>query len=234
MAAPTNQDHLKQISAESAASEVTDGMVVGLGTGSTAKLAVDALGVRVRKGLKIVGIPTSERTATQAKQLGIPLATLADYAHIDLTIDGADEVQLGTLHLIKGHGGALLREKIVASASRKFTVIVDQSKLVEKLGTHFEVPIEVVQFGWQAAARKLQELGGKPAMRMAANGTEPFMSDGGHYIIDCAFGAIPDPEGLAKELDSVVGVVEHGLFLRMCSKVLVGEADGVKTLTPNR
>ena len=234
MAAPTNQDHLKQISAESAASEVTDGMVVGLGTGSTAKLAVDALGVRVRKGLKIVGIPTSERTATQAKQLGIPLATLADYAHIDLTIDGADEVQLGTLHLIKGHGGALLREKIVASASRKFTVIVDQSKLVEKLGTHFEVPIEVVQFGWQAAARKLTELGGKPAMRMAANGTEPFMSDGGHYIIDCAFGAIADPEGLAKELDSVVGVVEHGLFLHMCSKVLVGEADGVKTLTPNR
>jgi len=134
MAAPTNQDHLKQIAAESAAAEVTEGMVVGLGTGSTAKLAVDALGVRVRKGLKIVGIPTSERTATQAKQLGIQLATLADYAHIDLTIDGADEVQLGTLHLIKGHGGALLREKIVASASRKFTVIVDQSKLWRSWG----------------------------------------------------------------------------------------------------
>ena len=233
MSAPANQDHLKQISAESAAAEVTDGMVVGLGTGSTAKLAVDALGIRVRKGLKIIGIPTSERTATQAKQLGIQLATLADYAHIDLTIDGADEVQLGTLHLIKGHGGALLREKIVASASRKFTVIVDQSKLVEKLGTHFEVPIEVVQFGWQAAARRLVDLGGKPAMRLGADGT-PFMSDGGHYIIDCAFGAIENPEALAKELDGVVGVVEHGLFLGMCSKVLVGENQGVKTLTPNR
>ncbi len=233
MSAPANQDHLKQISAESAAAEVTDGMVVGLGTGSTAKLAVDVLGIRVRKGLKIIGIPTSERTATQAKQLGIQLATLADYAHIDLTIDGADEVQLGTLHLIKGHGGALLREKIVASASRKFTVIVDQSKLVEKLGTHFEVPIEVVQFGWQAAARKLVDPGGKPAMRLGADGT-PFMSDGGHYIIDCAFGAIENPEALAKELDGVVGVVEHGLFLGMCSKVLVGENQGVKTLTPNR
>ncbi len=233
MSAPSNQDHLKQISAESAAAEVTDGMVVGLGTGSTAKLAVDALGLRVRKGLKIIGIPTSERTATQAKQLGIQLATLADYAHIDLTIDGADEVQLGTLHLIKGHGGALLREKIVASASRKFTVIVDQSKLVEKLGTHFEVPIEVVQFGWQAAARKLQDLGGKPAMRLGADGA-PFMSDGGHYIIDCAFGAIANPEALAKELDGVVGVVEHGLFLGMCTKVLVGENQGVKTLLPNR
>src|SRR5258706_14217651 len=233
MAAPTNQDHLKQISAESAASEVTDGMVVGLGTGSTAKLAVDALGIRVRKGLKIIGIPTSERTATQAKQLGIQLATLADYAHIDLTIDGADEVQLGTLHLIKGHGGALLREKIVASASRKFTVIVDQSKLVEKLGTHFEVPIEVVQFGWQAAARKFKALGGKPAMRLGADGA-PFMSDGGHYIIDCAFGAIANPEALAKELDGVVGVVEHGLFLGMCTKVLVGENQGVKTLLLNR
>jgi ribose 5-phosphate isomerase A len=180
---------LKQISAESAASEVTDGMVVGLGTGSTAKLAVDALGVRVRKGLKIVGIPTFRAHATQAKQLGIPLATLADYAHIDLTIDGADEVQLGTLHLIKGHGGALLREKIVASASRKFT----GHRRSVQAGRESSARTLKFRSRWSSSAGRPQRgscrtWAASPAMRLAANGSEPFMSDGGHYIIDCAFG----------------------------------------------
>ncbi len=149
----------KQAAAEAAARLVENGMIVGLGTGSTAKLAVEALGKRVRDGLKIVGIPTSEYTARQARELGIRISSLAEYAEIDLTIDGADEIQLGTLDLIKGHGGALLREKMVASSSRRLIIIADETKLVEQLGTRFAVPVEVVQFGWQAADRKAAEAG---------------------------------------------------------------------------
>ncbi len=141
---------LKQAAAESAVAQVMDGMIVGLGTGSTAALAVTALGKRVRQGLRVIGIPTSEATAEQARGLGIPLSTLAGHSEIDLTIDGADEVEQGTLNLIKGHGGALLREKIVASASARLIIIVDETKLVERLGVHFAVPVEVVPFGWQA------------------------------------------------------------------------------------
>src|SRR6185295_13838264 len=209
------------------AAYVEDGMVVGLGTGSTAKCAVDSIGTKVANGLRIVGIPTSERTAEQARALGIPLATLGDYTEIDVTIDGADEFVEDLLHLIKGHGGALLREKIVASATKRLIIVADESKLVKRLGTNFAVPLEVVPFGWQATERHLKELNANPLLRLASGG-QPYITDGGHYILDCAFGEMADPVTVAANLDRIVGVVEHGLFLGMATDVLVGSADGVK------
>jgi ribose 5-phosphate isomerase A len=223
----------KRAAAESAVNQVADGMIVGLGSGSTAALAVSALGRRVREGLRVIGIPTSERTAGQARALEIPLATLAEYAQIDVTIDGADEVDAGNLDLIKGLGGALLREKIVADASRRLVIIVDETKIVDHLGERGPVPVEVIPFGWEAAARKLKDLGANPALRKGADG-EPFRSDGGHYILDCAFGPIASTEALANELDHLVGVVEHGLFNGFTSEVHVGGASGVRVLTSAR
>ena len=224
-----DERQLKLAAAESAAAQVTDGMIVGLGSGSTAALAVNALGRRVSEGLRIVGIPTSESTTAQARSLGIPLTSLAAVAQIDMTIDGADEVEEGTLNLIKGLGGALLREKIVASASKRMVIVVDDRKLVSHLGSHVPVPVEVTPFGWQATARKLLDLGAKPVLRRNPDG-EPFTSDGGHNILDCAFGAIASPESLAKELDHVVGLVEHGLFIGMTSEVHVAGAGGVRVI----
>ncbi|HTA69273.1 MAG TPA: ribose-5-phosphate isomerase RpiA [Bryobacteraceae bacterium] len=227
------QDRWKQAAAESAVVQVANGMIVGLGSGSTAALAVGALGKRVQEGLRITGIPTSERTASQARALEIPLATLADYSQIDVTIDGADEVATGSLDLIKGLGGALLREKIVADASKRLVIVVDETKIVHRLGERGPVPVEVVPFGWQAAARKLTDLGAVAALRKAADG-EPFRSDGGHYILDCTFGPIEDTKALASELDHIVGVVEHGLFISLTSEVHVGGAGGVRILTSAR
>jgi ribose 5-phosphate isomerase A len=224
-----DQVSLKKAAAESAADQVQDGMIVGLGTGSTAKFAVDALGHRVKAGLKIVGIPTSERTAAQATELGIPLGGFDKYSHIDLSIDGADEVQHGTLHLIKGLGGALLREKIVASATRRFIIIVDESKLVDKICSHCPIPVEVVGFGWQLTAKHLNELGANPVLRMGADG-KPFISDGGHYILDCKFDPMVAALPMAREIDHVLGVVEHGLFLGMASEIRVGTPEGVKVI----
>ncbi|MEO8025653.1 MAG: ribose-5-phosphate isomerase RpiA [Bryobacteraceae bacterium] len=225
----TDSNSLKRAAGDAAAAYVEDGMVVGLGTGSTAKFAVDAIGKRVAAGLRIVGIPTSERTAEQARSLGIPLATLGDYTEVDITIDGADEVELGTLHLIKGHGGALLREKIVASASKRLIIVADESKLVEKLGGNFPIPLEVAPFGWQATALHLAPLNANPALRFKEDG-QPYVTDGGHYILDCAFGIIQDPVDVARKLDSIVGLVDHGLFLGMATEVLVGGSDGVRTV----
>jgi ribose 5-phosphate isomerase A len=225
-----DENQLKLAAAESAAALVTDGLIVGLGSGSTAALAVNALGRRVGEGLRIVGIPTSEATATQARGLGIPLTSLADVAEIDMTIDGADEVEQGTLNLIKGLGGALLREKIVASASKRLVIVADDRKLVSHLGSRGPVPVEVVPFGWQATARELRGLGANPILRRKPNG-EAFISDGGHYILDCAFGPIASPESLARNLDHLVGLVEHGLFVGMTSEVHVAGAEGVQVLT---
>jgi ribose 5-phosphate isomerase A len=225
------QDQLKQTAAESAVALVQDGMILGLGTGSTSKLAVDALGKRVASGLRVIGIPTSEFTGQQARSLGIPISTLDEHPEIDLTIDGADEVELGPLNLIKGRGGALLREKIVASASKRLVIIVDESKLVERLGSHFALPVEVVPFGWTVAARKLEALGAKVTLRTGADG-KTFVTDGGHYIVDCAFPPIAAPAKLEGELNSIVGVVEHGLFLGMASQVIVAGQQGVKVLLP--
>jgi ribose 5-phosphate isomerase A len=205
-------------------------MVVGLGSGSTASLAVNVLGRCVQQGLRIIGIPTSERTAAQARALGIPLADLDDIPEIDLTIDGADEIAEGTWDLIKGHGGALLREKVVARASRRLIIVADASKIVAQLGRG-ALPVEVVPFGWQNTARKIPEYVRKVELRRKPDGN-PFLSDGGHYILDCEFGAIGNPTQLADQLDRVVGVVEHGLFIGCTSEVHVGGPSGVRVLGP--
>jgi len=226
----SEQDRLKKESAVVAAQLVKDRMVVGLGTGSTAAYLIAELGRRVaEEGLRFVGIPTSERTGEQASSLGISLTTLAEHPEIDLTIDGADEVEIGTLYLIKGHGGALLREKIVAAASKLMVVVVDESKLVKRLGSTFSVPVEVVPFGWQATQQKLQALGANPTLRPGLD-SKPYVTDGGHYILDCAFGPMRDPKKIARELDEVVGVVEHGLFLGYAWQAYVGGPRGVKIL----
>jgi ribose 5-phosphate isomerase A len=222
-----DRDQLKRAAAQGALHYVKDGMVLGLGTGSTAGFVVQALGARMATGLKIVGIPTSERTATLARSLGIPLATFAEYQRIDLTIDGADEVERGTLNLIKGLGGALLREKIVAAASRQLVI----EKLVDRLGHQSPVPVEVVQFGWQSTAAALEKLGTMPRLRHAAE-DHPFITDGGNYILDCKFGGVADAQSLERRINSIVGVVECGLFVGRSSDVIVATTDGVEVLTP--
>lgn len=226
----SRQNEWKQAAAEEAAKLVENGMVLGIGTGSTAAFFIEALAQRIsREGLRVAGIPTSEETAAHARRLNIPLTSFADHAQIDMTVDGADEVQVETLFLIKGHGGALLREKIVASSSKWMVVIADDTKLVQRLGSLCPVPVEVVQFGWQSTERKLQKIGAKTALRMDSSG-QPFRTDSGNYIIDCDFGAMENPKETAHHLDHVVGSVEHGLFLRYASQVLIGGRDGVRTL----
>lgn len=198
-------------------------MLVGLGTGSTAKFAVEALAVRMSQGLRFTGVATSEATAQQARSLGIPLADLGE-RQIDLTIDGADEIDK-SLNLIKGRGGALLREKLVAASSRQFVIIADEFKLVDQLGSKMPLPVEVVPFGWQSTAHRLERLGCRAVRR------EDFTTDGGHLILDCAFGSIPDPAALASHIDSIAGVVEHGLFLGMATRAFVATSSGMRELT---
>jgi ribose 5-phosphate isomerase A len=204
-------------------------MVVGLGSGSTATLAVEAIANRVQSGLRILGIPTSEQTGRVARDLGILLSTLEEHDHIDVTIDGADEVEIGTLNLIKGRGGALLREKIVASASKRVLIVVDETKLVNRLAIRDPIPVEVVPFGWQAVARRITQLGANPILRRCAD-NQPFITDGGNYILDCGFLEIPSVTDLEKDLDRLVGVVEHGLFIGLASEVIVGGPDGARSL----
>ncbi len=219
----------KQAAADAAVEQLRDGMVVGLGSGTTATLAVAAIGRRVQAGLRITGISTSEQIAEQARVWGIPLATLEDRDAIDLTIDGADEVETGTLNLVKGGGGNLLREKIVALASARMVVIVDDRKVVSQLGSRSAVPVEVVPFGWKTTARRIEKAGGKPTLRLDSEG-RIFRTDGGHYILDCAFGPIASARALQADLDSIVGVVEHGLFIGIAHQVLVGCPAGVRVL----
>ena len=226
-----SRDELKRAAALRAIEEVEDGMVVGLGTGSTASFVVEGLGARVAGGLRVVGIPTSERTAAQARRLGIPIGTFAEHQRLDLTIDGADEVQLGTLDLIKGLGGALLREKIVAAASDRLIIVVDQEKLVEQLGEHTPLPVEVTQFGWQATAVALAKLGCIPERRYAV-GEQPYVTDGGNYILDCRFGPLIDPAAIEESIAMTVGVVESGLFVGRSSMVVVASMTGIEVLTP--
>ena len=220
-------DDLKRMAAEASLASVESGMVLGLGTGSTAALMVEELGKRVAKGLRVVGIPTSERTALQAAALGIPLADFSSHTSIDLTIDGADEVHTGTLDLIKGLGGALLREKIVASASRRMIVIVDEGKLVPTLG-RVRLPVEVVRFGWQATAAHLVDAGADALIRGGLD--DPFRTDGGNHILDCAFSAIPDPAALQARLKAITGVVETGLFIGLATQIISGSPAGIRTL----
>jgi ribose 5-phosphate isomerase A len=222
-----SRDAMKRAAAAAAVAEVEDGMVVGLGSGSTAELVLEALAARIAGGLRVAGIPTSERTAARARQLGIALTSFADHRRLDLTIDGADAVETGTLNLVKGLGGALLREKIVAAASRRMIVAVDETKLVSRLGST-PVPVEIVTFGWEVTLDALAAAGAKPSLRMA--GGAPFLTDGGNHIADCAFDDLSDPAAVERRLSVIVGVVETGLFLGMASVVLVGTTNGVRRL----
>lgn len=222
-----DQDQLKKLAAERAVEYVRSGMVLGLGTGSTAKFAVDRLGDLLLQGkLKnIVGVPTSQRTADQAKRLGIPLSTLDDHPELDLAIDGADEVD-PKLNLVKGRGGALLREKMVEMAAKRFIVIVDESKLVPGLGVSGAMPVDVVQFCWKYTAQRLQTLGCEVKLRL--EGDKPFVTDNGNYILDCFFKQpMKDPYKVAATIRSFTGVVDHGLFLDMASLVIIAGKDGI-------
>ena len=224
-----NRDALKRAAAGAAVKLVQDGMVVGLGTGSTAAFAVEALGQRYREGLRFVGIPTSERTAALAKTANIPLSSFAEHRQIDLTIDGADEVERGTLNLIKGLGGALLHEKIVAAASRRLAIIADGFKLVDQLGARTPVPVEVVTFGFEATQAALELLGAKPRLRLSST-DDPFITDSGNRILDCDFGPITDPPQLEERIKRTVGVVECGLFIGRANVVFVADATGIHRL----
>lgn len=218
----TTQDELKSAAASAAAAMVENGMIVGLGSGTTAAFAVTALAERVAKGLSITGIATSEKTAALARGLGITVAALDDYDRIDVTIDGADEVERGTLNVIKGRGGALLREKIVASASERLVLVVDEEKLVDRLCPEQQpIPVEVETFGWKGTASRLRALGASLTQRITAKG-EAFVSDGGHFILDCVFPRFDSARKIERSLNDVVGVVEHGLFIGMASEVVVG------------
>jgi len=228
-----DRDTLKRAAAEAAVQLVENDMIVGLGTGSTAAFAVEALARRHRQGLRFVGIPTSERTAAQAAAASIPLTSFAKHRRIDLTIDGADEVERGTLNLIKGLGGALLREKIVAAASDRLAIIVDGTKLVDRLGTRTAVPVEVVAFGLEVTQESLEVLGASVRLRMSPAG-QPFVTDGGNRILDCNFDQISDPARLEQRIRHIVGVVESGLFVGRADPVFVADAAGVHRLDSAR
>lgn len=225
----TDSTHLKQQAAERAVELIESGMVVGLGSGSTAIWAVRAIGQRLANGQlrDIRGIPTSVVTETEARQLGIPLVTLEECPVIDVTIDGADEVD-PQFNLIKGGGGALLREKIVAQASKREIIIVDESKLVEKLGTKWAVPVEVIPFGWHSQYDYLMSLGAQVILRRS--GDEVFKTDQGNLILDCQFGLIDEPISLGARIKSRAGIVEHGLFLGLATDVIVASQHGIRSL----
>jgi ribose 5-phosphate isomerase A len=224
-------DDLKKAAAEKAVEQVKSGMALGLGSGSTSHYAITRIGELLQAGqlTDIVGVPTSQKTAETARAYNIPLTTLGDCLSLDLVIDGADEVD-PQLNLIKGLGGAMLREKMVAAVARRVIIVVDQRKLVDKLGTRSPLPIEVVQFGWKLQALWLENLGCTPALR--GGEAEPFITDNGNYILDCTFpNGIDHPFELATTLTERIGVVEHGLFLGMTSQVIVADPSGIRFLT---
>jgi ribose 5-phosphate isomerase A len=224
-------EELKKAAGAHAAMMVASGMVVGLGSGSTARYATLHLAERVREGEieRIVGIPTSNETEALARQEGIPLTMLNDVEAIDLTIDGADEVD-PDLNVIKGLGGFLLREKIVAAATRREVIVVDETKLVQKLGTQSPLPVEVVQFGWRHTTAAIERTGGRPERRLSDDGS-PYITDEGNFIVDCYYdGGIDHPEELAVELDAIPGVVENGLFLGQVQTVVVASSSGIRVL----
>jgi ribose 5-phosphate isomerase A len=224
------QDRLKKAAAERAVESVKSGMKLGLGTGSTAWFVVERIGELMKSGAlrDLVGVPTSKRTEEQARGLGIPIATLDDQPELDLAIDGADEVD-PRLNLVKGRGGALLREKMVETAAAKFIVVVDESKLVPGLGVTGAMPVEVVQFCWRHSAEKLRKLGCEVKLRMDGDGA--YVTDNGNYILDLFFSAaMRDPTAVAQQIRAQVGVVEHGLFLGMADRVIVAGKDGITEL----
>lgn len=212
----------KRIAAERAVDYIKENMIVGLGTGSTAYWAIQKIGKRIKEGLSIRAIATSNDSENMAKELGINLISFSEIDVIDITIDGADEVDQ-EWNLIKGGGGALLREKIVASASKQLIIIVDESKLVKQLGK-FALPVEIVKFGYELTIRRLSELGSNPFLRIIDN--KPYMTDNGNYIADCHFETIARPEALHNAINRIPGVVDNGLFVNMAKRVIVGYQDG--------
>jgi ribose 5-phosphate isomerase A len=220
-------DQEKEAAARASLRFVKDGQVVGLGTGSTAAYFIELLGEQVKKGLKIRGIPSSDRSREQAAGLGIPLTTLDECPEIDVTVDGADEVD-PQLRLIKGGGGALLREKIVASATKYYVIITDATKRVPVLG-RFPLPVEVIKFAQVVVQKKIEELGAAVELRRGTDG-KPYLTDENNHILDCRFGQIPDADGLARRLNDMPGVVEHGLFIGMASVVLVAKGSEIVEL----
>jgi ribose 5-phosphate isomerase A len=232
---PETQLAWKREAAAFAADRVANGATLGLGSGSTAELALHALAQRItHEGLRVTGVPTSERTRQIAVSLAIPVADLDAVTTLDMSIDGADEVLLPSLDLVKGHGGALLREKMIAAASRYRVIIVDATKIVQTIGATGPIPVEVVPFGWRHTAARLEQLGARPVLRTTlaagiSTGAAPFVTDGGNFVLDCAFGAIHDPAGVASAIKNVTGVVEHGLFVMMTERVHVAGPNGVQT-----
>ena len=220
-----DKERFKQMAAEKAVEEIQPGAIVGLGTGSTVYYVLLALGEKVRDGLNITGIATSKQTETISAKQGIPLSTLAERPVIDLTIDGADEID-PSLNLIKGGGGALVREKIIAHASKRLVIVADESKLVSVLGTTFALPVEVLQFGWEATQTAINNICGKSTMRYS--GEKPFLSDNGNYILDCRFGMIRQPAQIELQLNNLPGVVENGLFVSRADKAIIGTTSGVE------
>ncbi len=218
------KDELKMRAAERAVEFVRDGMIIGLGTGSTTKFAIEGIGRLVKSGMKLTGVPTSITSERMANDLGIPLADLNEVSGIDIDIDGADEID-SAFNMIKGGGGALTREKLVAYASKQVIIVVDKEKLVERLGKSWAVPVEVLPFAWKMSARLLTDLGSKPLLREREG--KVFETDNGNYILDCAFGLIEDAPALEREIKQLPGIVEVGLFIGLCHKVVIGFDDDV-------
>ena len=225
------KEELKKQAAEKAVEEIQSGMVVGLGTGSTVYYALQKIAELIKNGQlnEIVGIPSSKQTEKLANEMGIPLTTFEEHQKIDVTIDGADEIDK-YLNLIKGGGGALLREKILAQASKKLVIVADESKLSPKLGTRWAVPIEVIKFAYPLEMEFIKTLAGEPELRMYENLKEPYVTDEGNYIIDANFGTIRNPLELASKLENRAAIVEHGLFLRLASKIIVATYNGIKII----
>ena len=222
------REELKKLAGEEAVKHIEDGMIVGLGTGSTVEYTLREIGKRIKKGLKIQGIPTSVHTKRIAKEENIPLTNLEDNPEIDVTIDGADEVD-SSLNLIKGGGGALTREKIIAYHSKKLIIVVDDSKIVKALGIDFPLPVEVIKFSWESTKKALEDFDCSVERRKIM-GDEPFITDNGNYILDCEFERIDDPESLEKDINLIPGVVENGLFIGLATEVIVGGKQGILTL----
>ena len=222
------REDLKKQAGEKAVEYIDDGMIVGLGTGSTVEYTIRKLGKLVRDGLKIKGIPTSVHTQRVAKKEKIPLTTLEENPAIDLTIDGADEVD-PDLNLIKGGGGALVREKIIAFNSKKVIIVIDDSKIVKALGIDFPLPVEVVRFGWTSTKKTLEEIGCNVELRRVME-NEPYITDNSNYILDCEFDRIAEPAKLEIDINNIPGVVENGLFIGLVNQVIVGGKQGILTL----
>ncbi len=220
-----NTEHQKKIAAEKATEEVKNGMVIGLGTGSTVYYALLKLGEMIQDGLNIIGIPTSEGTEKIATEQNISLTTLAKHPTIELTIDGADEVD-SHLNLIKGGGAALVREKIIANASNRIVIVVDESKVSQVLGSTFALPVEIIKFGWEATQREVDKVCGKSDLRGGID--NPLITDNGNYILDCNFAGIPEPEKVELQLNNIPGVVENGIFVDRADKVIIGTPNGIK------